>query len=108
MMKMLKYQIKGGGDVGSGVGEKNNTTEENPLGVFGVEPRAAYKSMYTPELYQTAAETPTNISFKGLGRGDISPEQIMVTAAGKGYRAGPEEGVNPASIVDPTLAEEQP
>ncbi|NBX50173.1 hypothetical protein EBT25_09590, partial [bacterium] len=83
-------------------------TEQNPLGIYGAEPRQAYKSLYTPELYQTAAETPTNIGFKGLGRGQISPEQIMVTASGKGYRSGTEEGVNPASISDPTIAAEQP
>lgn len=83
-------------------------TEQNPLGIYGAEPRQAYKSLYTPELYQTAAETPTNIGFKGLGRGAISPEQVMVTASGKGYRAGTEEGVNPASIADPTIAAEQP
>jgi hypothetical protein len=84
------------------------STEQNPLGIYGAEPRQAYKSLYTPELYQTAAETPTNIGFKGLGRGEISPEQVMVTASGKGYRAGTEEGVNPASIADPTIAAEQP
>lgn len=83
-------------------------TEQNPLGIYGAEPRQAYKSLYTPELYQTAAETPTNIGFKGLGRGEISPEQVMVTASGKGYRSGTEEGVNPASISDPTIAAEQP
>ena len=84
------------------------STEQNPLGIYGAEPRQAYKSLYTPELYQTAAETPTNIGFKGLGRGEISPEQIMVTASGKGYRAGKNEGVNPASIADPTIAAQQP
>ena len=83
-------------------------TEQNPLGIYGAEPRQAYKSLYTPELYQTAAETPTNIGFKGLGRGEISPEQVMVTASGKGYRSGTEEGVNPASISDPTIAAQQP
>lgn len=88
--------------------EPRFATQENPLGIYGAEPRQAYKSMYTPELYKTAAESAANVGFKGLGRGDISPEQIMVTAAGKGYRAGREEGVNPASIADPTLAENQP
>jgi hypothetical protein len=83
-------------------------TKENPLGIYGAEPRQPHKSLYTPELYQTAAETPTNIGFKGLGRGEISPEQVMVTASGKGYRAGRDEGVNPASIADPTIAAEQP
>jgi hypothetical protein len=83
-------------------------TEQNPLGIYGAEPRQAYNSLYTPELYQTAAETPTNIGFKGLGRGEISPEQVMVTAAGQKYRSGAKEGVNPASIADPTIAAEQP
>jgi hypothetical protein len=83
-------------------------TKENPLGIYGAEPRQPHKSLYTPELYQTAAETPTNIGFKGLGRGEISPEQVMVTASGKGYRAGRDEGVNPASIADPTIAAQQP
>jgi hypothetical protein len=84
------------------------STEQNPLGIYGAEPRQPHKSLYTPELYQTAAETPTNIGFKGLGRGEISPEQVMVTASGKGYRAGRDEGVNPASIADPTIATQQP
>lgn len=83
-------------------------TEQNPLGIYAAEPRQAYKGMYPSELYQTAAETEANIGFKGLGRGEISPSQIMVTASGKGYRARPEEGVNPASIVNPLLAQEQP
>ena len=83
-------------------------TKENPLGIYGAEPRQPHKALYTPELYQTAAETPTNIGFKGLGRGEISPEQIMVTASGKGYRAGTAEGVNPASIADPTIVAQQP